>query len=62
MLSMNKLSSTPSMKDVLICGSYMYAFVDCVYMGKSNCVIQQVNATRGFSAFNNPDSNTYNHG
>jgi len=50
------------MQDVYsICASPMLASVDYPYIGKSDCVTQQVNAAQGFPPSTNPYFNTYNH-
>ena len=62
LLCMNKVSNAPNIQDVRsICASPMHAFLDCPYIGKSNCVTEQVNAAQEFPPANNPYSNTYNH-
>lgn len=57
------MSNAPSMQDVCsICTSPMHAFVDYLYISKSDCMPEQVNAAQGFPPSNNLCSNTYNHG
>jgi len=51
------------MQDVYsICASPMHASVDCLYVSKSDCMTEQLNAAQGFPPSNNPYSNTYNYG
>ena len=63
LLCMNKVSNTPSMQDLcFICASPMHASIDCPCVGKSDCVIEQVNVAQGFPPSNNSYLNTYNPG
>jgi len=59
---MSEVFNAPFIQGVWsICASPMHDFVDHPCVDKSDCVTEQVNSTQGFSLFNNPYSNTYNH-
>jgi len=63
LLYMNKVSNVPYMQDVRsICTSPMHASIDCLCIGKFDCMTEQVNAPQGFPPSNNSYSNAYHHG
>jgi len=62
LLCMNKMFDASSVQDMCsIYASPMHAFVECLCVGKSDCITEQVNAAQEFPLTSNPYSNTCNH-